>query len=548
MALREDSKASINPNNGESASQVAVFQANSDVLVHAEEAQKKSNHTNSSSNNTLIIKNSKINVHQPTNSLQNNIGERKLISPTSIKTTKRLKSVIAKVASPKKDFEISTSKRASHKSFSSKPSEVKKTFDLVVNENSDTEHTSTSTDFRKDCKKTYKSITSYCNKNTSPFKKTSHISEDKNDNKSIFNIKAKDIPREAREFKDKCNEFLYKFGESKQQVRSKSKSKKETSNHESTSNSKLERRSSSQDNKRSTSNCYKTSSKDINVQKYKSFKASFDSNKSHKVDLGKSNIKSDVVKGNSPSRTLFKRGDNVFEVVCKSEQRTFVKSAVSSSSEIEINTSPEQTKRVVKFSRKTETKASEQIENINITEFGQKGSHGNLSERFSKNRFKKLKITPNTSKNEETESDSEDRLKLPSNIISNPNSVKYATIKLVINLRHEQPTTPNETSNDLSENEEDKSNNFSNTDLSFLDDFNVDEIINTLDDCKNISELSESGVVIAISDDEESLASTLSLHSVKNTDGDIYENIWDNSDTSDDPFRLVPNNVFLIKR
>lgn len=469
-------------------------------VAQREEGCKKKPSNYTSSNNTLNISNLKTNIHGPTKSVQSNIVEH--ISPTNLKTIVRFtKSVLEKVVPSTKDTKL-RSKSSSRKSSSSKRPKDKKTLEHVVDKYNDIKYTSTSTGFGNSHKSTYKSIVN-CNKSFSSFNKKSHTSDDRNEKKSTL-----DKTFKSQEIKDKT---VHKVSD---KSRSKSKSNKETSSHQifKDRQSNLERRSSSQNTKRSTSMCNKTSSKDINVQEHKSLsKTSIDTNKCHKVDLQKSNIIREEVCRKSPSRTLkLIKNDN--KIVRKSKQGKFAESAVTS--------------------KKTKTKASEKSENNNMTQLKLKQSHKSLKERLSKKRYKNLKNTVPSIQDNETESDSEHPLKSYTNVkTSSSNSVKYKKINIVINVSYKQANTSSESLND-SQDKEDESNNLTNTDISFLDDINIDEIINSLEDPTTNSKLSDSGIVITISDDENSLDSILSLHSLKSKDGD-------NNNSFNESFRLV---------
>lgn len=557
--LCKEHKESINTNNDYSASQAAVCQANLKVLVNAEEAQKQptaaytksmkqSIHTISNSHNTFIIKNSNRCSQQLASSVKNNIDKHSLNYSSSLKSTNPLaKSVTEKLELSKKDPHISTSKRSSHKSLSLKPSDKVKAF--VVDKNKDVKYALHSTK-NIDTKQ----IPSNFNKNTSLLQNKHHTSEENSENKSkIINFKHKDIPCKSREFKDKFrNEILDKTS---------GKSKKGTPNHQTSKESiikpELDRRSSSHNPKQSTNKCIETSSKDISIEKYKSSsKSLFDYKKCHKDDLVNSNIKSKVVKPNYPSRTLkfLKQGDKVVEVLCKSEHRKLDQSVLNSPSKYKTKTSSEQTKSVVKSCSTRETTTAEQMKQNELTDLRQKLSHRSFSELFSKKRYQNLcqekhdnlKITASkTQESKKTESDSEEQLESPTNVkTSTPKSVKYKTIELVINIRYEQPTTASEKSSDLSGNKVDTTNNLSNMDFSFLDEINIDEIVNSLKDCENNSELSKSGAEIFVgSTVESSLDSTLSLQSRKSINNKTY---IDNRNMSNELLRLV-SIVLLIK-
>lgn len=537
---KERSKKTINANNDYSTSQAAVCQANLKVLVNAKEApkqgtaacakpNKQSIHTISNPDNTFIKNNSNTKLHQFTNSVQNNIDKHTLNNSSSPKTIKPLaKFVSEKVASSKKDHDISTSKK-----------EKVKAFECVADKKKHIENTLTSTRLGSICKNIdNKPITSCFNKNTNSYKKKHHTSEKDGENKpKIIKFKTKDTRCKSSEFKDKFrNKSLDKpSGKS----RSNSKSGKETPRHQTSkekiSKSELEHRSSSQGLKRSTNKCINTSSKDTSIENYKSSSNSlFDNKKSYKDDFAKSNIKSEVIK--------HKQDDKVAKVSCKSERRKFVKSVLRSPGEIKNKTCT--TKSFVRCST-SDTKTAKQVKQNKITDLREKLSHRSLNELFSKKRYQNLlaekrdnlKITiPNTLENKKTESESEEELELSTNVkISSPKSVKNKTIKLIINVRYEQPTTSNAKSSDLTENEVDESNNL---DLSFLDDINIDEIVDSLKDCENNSEFSKSGDEIFVnSTGESNLDSTLSLQSRKSINNNIPKSILNNSNMSDEQSR-----------
>lgn len=531
--LREERrKKNINANNDYSTSQAAVCQANLKVLVNAEEAPKQvtaactkpikqSIHTISNPDDTFIKNTSNTKLHQFASSVQNNIDKHTLNNASSPKRTKHLaKFVIEKVA--QKNYDVSTSK---------KEKEKVKAFECAADKKKDIEDKLTSTRLGSICK-------NIDNKS---------ITEQDGENKSkIINLKAKGTRRKSSEFKDKFrNENLDKPS-SKSRINS--KSGKETSK-ERISKSELKHRSSLQ-GKRSTSKCINTSSKDTSIENYKSSSNSlFDSKKSRKDDCAKSNIKS-VVKRKHLSQTLklLKQDDKIPKVSCESERRKFVKSVVSSPGETKNKTST--TKGFVRSCSTSDTKTAKQIKQNKITDLRQKLSHRSLNELFSKKRYQNLlvekrdnfKITiPNTLENKKTESESEE-FDLSTNVkISSPKSVKIKTNKL-IDVNYKQPTSSNAISSDLTEKEVDESNNL---DLSFLDDINIDEIVDWLKDSENNSEFSKSGVEVFVSSTGESnLDSTLSSQS-RNSINNNIPSILNNSNMSDEQSRLVFIEFFI---
>lgn len=560
--LRKDnSKKAINTNSDHSASQDAVCQANLKVLVNAEEApikpMKQCIHAISNPENIFNTRNSNINLQELTNSVQKSIGKHTTNYCSSLKATKLLsKSDSEKVPPSKKDRDRSSSKSYNHKSLSLKQSDKGKALEFVVNKKKDIEYTLTSTSFVNVNKNIdTKPITSCFDKNTSLLKNKHHISEEKSENKSkITNFKAKDKRCKSPERKGKFRDAI--LDKTSCKSRSKSKSKEETPSSqiskERISKSKVEHRSSCQGHKRSTSKCVETSSKDIRVDKYKSSSTTLlDCKKSDNDDLVKPNIKSKVVKRKYSSRPLELLKQNDKEILCKSEHRKCTKSVLSSPVKIKTKKSSKQTTKIVRSSSTNKSKKIEQIKQSEITDLRQKLSHRSLNERFSKKRYRNiflekrdnLKITiPNSQEDKKTESDSDEQLKLSTNVkISSSKSVKNKTIKLVINVKYEQPTTSNVKSSDSSGNEVDESNNFNNVDLSFLDDINIDEIVNSLKDCENISKLSKSDVEIIVSStDEGSLDSTLFSQSQEhNIKYNIPKSILENCNMCDGRLRFV---------
>lgn len=541
----DNRKKAFNINGNYSANHTAICRANLKVLVNAEEAPIKLSKT-FNSDNTLITNNSDINLLQHTEPVKNTID----------KHTKN--SDLEKISPPKKDRDISTSKSYSYKSLSSKPSDKVKEIGLDAYKNRDLEYKLISTGNGNGCENIdTKPIKSPFNKNTSLFKKKHHTSEERCENKTknIYS-KAKDT-----RCKSPCkfrNETIENNSGSNRN-RNKSKSEKETPSHQTSkriSETKFDRRSSSQCHKRSTSKCIETSSNDIRVDN-----SLFHYKKPDKNDLVKSTIKSKVVKREYPSRSheLSKQYDKLAQSAkYKSEHKRVVKSVLSSPLKIKTKISSEQTtKNKVRSYCTSKPKIAKEIKQNEITDLRQKLSHKNLNELFSRKqnqnssqeKHDNLKITiPNTQENKKAESDSDGQLELSTNVkISSPKSKKNKTIKLVINVKYQLSPTAGAKSSDLSGSDVDESDNSNNIDLSFLDEINIDEIVDCLKDCENNCELSKSDVEIIVSStDESSLDSTLSLQTQESTVNDnIFESILDNTYMPDERLRLVFV-VFLI--
>lgn len=526
----DNRKKAININGNYSANHTAICRANLKVLVNAEEAPIKLS-KNFNSANTLITNKSDKNLLQHTKPVKNTID----------KHTKN--SDLEKVSPSKKDPD---------KSLSSKPSDKVKKIGLDAYKNRDVEYKLISTGNGNGCENIdTKPITSPFNKNTSLFKKKHHISEEcENKTKNIYS-KAKDT-----RCKSPCkfrNETVENDSGSNRN-RNKSKSEKETPKHQTSkkriSESKVDRRSSWQCHKRSTSKCIETSSNDIRVDN-----SLFHYKKTDKNDLVKSTIKSKVVKREYPSRSheFSKQYDKLAQSAkYKSEHKRLVKSVLSSPLKIKTKTSSEQTtKPYVRSYCTSKPKIAKEIKQNEITDLRQKLSHKNLNELFSRKqnqnssqeKHDNLKITiPNTQENKKAESDSDGQLELSTNVkISSPKSKKDKTIKLVINVKYQLSPTASAKSSDLSGSDVDESDNSNNIDLSFLDEINIDEIVDCLKDCENKCELSKSDVEIIVSStDESSLDSTLSLQSQESiVNNNILESILDNTNMPDERLRLV---------